>query len=61
MRTLLGRVVAARRTGQPSVRGVPFSHLARVTQAFDGKPAVAGSGPAAAAASARPDRPDDRP
>jgi LuxR family transcriptional regulator, maltose regulon positive regulatory protein len=49
MRTLLGRVVAARRTGQPPARGVPFSHLARVTQAFDDKPAVAGSAPAAAA------------
>ena len=49
MRALLGRIVAAYRAGQPSARAIPFSHLARVTQAFDGKPAVPGSAPAAAA------------
>jgi LuxR family maltose regulon positive regulatory protein len=49
MRALLGRIVAAYRAGQPSARGIPFSHLARVVQAFDGKPAVPGSAPAAAA------------
>ena len=49
MRALLARIVAAYRAGQPSARGIPFSHLARVVQAFDGKPAVPGSAPAAAA------------
>jgi LuxR family maltose regulon positive regulatory protein len=49
MRALLGRIVAAYRAGQSSARAIAFSHLARVTQAFDGKPAVPGSAPAAAA------------
>jgi LuxR family maltose regulon positive regulatory protein len=49
MRALLGRIVAAYRAGQPSARAIPFSHLARVVQAFDGKRAVPGSAPAAAA------------
>src|SRR5262247_627538 len=49
MRALLGRIVAARRAGQPPGRGIPFRHLARVTQAFDGKPAVPGSGPGTSA------------
>ena len=45
MRALLGRIVAAYRAGQPSARAIPFSHLARVVQAFDGKRAVPGSAP----------------
>jgi ATP/maltotriose-dependent transcriptional regulator MalT len=49
MRALLGRIVAAYRAGQPSAGAIPFSHLARVVQAFDGKPTVPGSAPAAAA------------
>ena len=49
MRALLGRIVAAYRAGHPPARAIPFSHLARVTQAFDGKPAMPGSAPAAAA------------
>jgi LuxR family transcriptional regulator, maltose regulon positive regulatory protein len=49
MRALLGRIVAAYRAGQPPARAIPFSHLARVIQAFDGKRAVPGSAPAAAA------------
>jgi LuxR family maltose regulon positive regulatory protein len=49
MRALLGRIVTAYRAGQSSARAIPFSHLARVTQAFDGKPAVPGSAPVAAA------------
>src|SRR5215470_3349584 len=49
MRALLGRIVAARRAGQPPGRGIPFRHLARVMQAFDGKPAVPGSGPGTSA------------
>jgi len=49
MRALLGRIIAAHRAGQPPARAIPFSHLARVTQAFDGNPAVAGSAAAAAA------------
>jgi len=49
MRALLGHVVTARRAGQPPGRGIPFRHLARVMQAFDGKPAVPSSGPDAAA------------
>jgi LuxR family maltose regulon positive regulatory protein len=49
MRALLGRMAAAHRAGQTSVRDIPLRHLARVTQAFDGKPAVPGSGPDAAA------------
>jgi len=49
MRALLGRIVAAHRAGQPPARAIPFSHLARVTQAFDGNPAVARSAAAAAA------------
>jgi LuxR family transcriptional regulator, maltose regulon positive regulatory protein len=49
MRALLGRIVAARRAGQPPARGIPFRHLARVMQAFDGKPAVPGSGPGTSA------------
>jgi ATP/maltotriose-dependent transcriptional regulator MalT len=49
MRALLRQVVAARRAGQPPGRGIPFRHLARLMQAFDGKPAVPGSGPDAAA------------
>jgi LuxR family maltose regulon positive regulatory protein len=48
MRALLGRIVAAHRAGQPSVQGIPFGHLARLTQAFDGKPGVPGSGPGTA-------------
>jgi len=48
MRALLGRIVAARRAGQPPGRGIPVRHLARVMQAFDGKPAVPGSAPDAA-------------
>jgi LuxR family maltose regulon positive regulatory protein len=48
MRALLGRLVAAHRAGQPSVRGIPFRHLARLTQAFDGRPATPGSGPGTA-------------
>ena len=48
MRALLGRIVAARRAGQPSVRGIAFSYMARLTQAFDGKTAGPGSGPPAA-------------
>jgi LuxR family maltose regulon positive regulatory protein len=48
MRALLGRIVAAHRAGQPSDRGIPFGHLARLTQAFDGKPAVPGSEPGTA-------------
>jgi LuxR family transcriptional regulator, maltose regulon positive regulatory protein len=49
MRALLARIVAAYRAGQASARAIPFSHLARVMQAYDGKPAVPGSAPAAAA------------
>ena len=49
MRALLGRIVAARRAGQPPGRGIPFRHLARVMQAFDGKPAVPRSGPGTSA------------
>jgi LuxR family maltose regulon positive regulatory protein len=49
MRALLGRVIAARRAGQASVRGIPLRQLARVTEAFDGKPATPGSRPDAAA------------
>jgi len=49
MGALLGRIVAARRAGQPPGRGIPFRHLARVMQAFDGKPAVPGSGPGTSA------------
>jgi LuxR family maltose regulon positive regulatory protein len=45
MRALLGRIVAARRAGRPPGRGIPVRHLARLMQAFDGKPAVPGSGP----------------
>src|SRR5262249_29774454 len=48
-RPLLGRIAAARGAGQPRGRGIPFRHLARLIQAFDGKPAVPGSGPDAAA------------
>jgi len=43
MRALLGRIVAAYRAGHPPARTIPFSHLARVTQAFDSKPAMPGS------------------
>src|SRR5262249_42546272 len=49
MRALLGRIVAARRAGQPPGRGIPFRHLAQVMQAFDGKSAVPGSGPGTSA------------
>jgi len=49
MRALLGRIVAAYRAGHRPARAIPFSHLARVTQAFDSKPAMPGSAPAAAA------------
>jgi LuxR family transcriptional regulator, maltose regulon positive regulatory protein len=49
MRALLRQVVVARRAGQPAGRGIPFRQLARLMQAFDGKPAVPGSGPDAAA------------
>jgi LuxR family transcriptional regulator, maltose regulon positive regulatory protein len=45
MRALVGRVVAAHRAGQSSVRGIPFGHLARLIRAFDGEPAAAGSRP----------------
>src|SRR5215471_4489022 len=48
MRALLGRV-AARRTGQSSVGGIPLRHLARLMQSFDGKSDVPGPGPDAAA------------
>jgi LuxR family maltose regulon positive regulatory protein len=48
MRALLRRIFAAHRAGQPPVRGIPFRHLARLLQAFDGKPAVPGSGADAA-------------
>jgi len=48
MRALVGRIVAAYRAGPPPARTIPFSHLARVTQAFDSKPAMPGSAPAAA-------------
>ncbi len=43
MRALVGRIVAAYRAGHPPARTIPFSHLARVTQAFDSKPAMPGS------------------
>jgi len=43
MRALVGRIVAAYRAGPPPARTIPFSHLARVTQAFDSKPAMPGS------------------
>jgi len=49
MQALLGRIVAARRARQPPGPGIPFTHLARVMQAFDGKPAVPGSGPGTSA------------
>jgi LuxR family maltose regulon positive regulatory protein len=49
MRALLGRIVAARRAGQAPARGIPLRQLARVTEAFDGKPDVSGSAPDAAA------------
>jgi LuxR family maltose regulon positive regulatory protein len=42
MRALLGRIVFTHRAGQPPGRDIPFRHLARVMQAFDGKPAVPG-------------------
>src|SRR5215510_9977906 len=48
MRALLARVVAARRAGQTPVRGIPLRQLARVAEAFEGKPGVPGSGPDAA-------------
>src|SRR5262245_10141946 len=45
MRALLGRVVAARRAGQASLRRIPLRQLARVTEAFDGRADGSGSGP----------------
>src|SRR5262245_10964485 len=45
MRALIGRVVVAQRAGQPSARVIPFAYLARLVQAFDGKPAVGRSTP----------------
>jgi LuxR family transcriptional regulator, maltose regulon positive regulatory protein len=50
MRALLSRVIAAHRAGQPSVRGIPVRHLARLRQAFDGQPDVPGSRPVTAPA-----------
>ena len=50
MRALLRRIIAAHRAGQPSVRGIPVRHLARLRQAFDGQPDVPGSGPVTAPA-----------
>jgi LuxR family transcriptional regulator, maltose regulon positive regulatory protein len=52
MRALLGRVIAARRAGQASVLDIPLRQLARVTEAFDGKPDVPGSRPDGAAGAA---------
>jgi LuxR family transcriptional regulator, maltose regulon positive regulatory protein len=49
MRAVLGRIVAAHRAGQPPGRGIPVRYLARLMQAFDGKPAVPGSGPGTSA------------
>jgi LuxR family maltose regulon positive regulatory protein len=50
MRALLRHIIAAHRAGQPSVRGIPVRHLARLRQAFDGQPDVPGSGPVTAPA-----------
>ena len=51
MRALVGRVVVAYRAGHPSVRGMLFSHLARLMRAFDGESAVTGSRPETATTS----------
>jgi LuxR family maltose regulon positive regulatory protein len=48
MRALFGRIVAAHRVRQPPGLDVPVRHLARLIQAFDGKPAAPGSGPVTA-------------
>jgi LuxR family maltose regulon positive regulatory protein len=50
MRALLGRLVAAHRAGQAPARDLPLGCLARLMQAFDGKPAMSGQGRRAAAA-----------
>jgi LuxR family maltose regulon positive regulatory protein len=45
MRALLGPIVAALRARPPSIQGITPGHLARLTQAFDRRPAAPGSGP----------------
>jgi LuxR family maltose regulon positive regulatory protein len=45
MRDLVRRIVVAHRAGQPSVRGIPFTYLARLVQAIDANPAMGGSTP----------------
>ena len=50
MAALLGRLVAAQRSGQAAARGVPLGCLARLLRAFGGKDAAQGAGRAAAAA-----------
>ena len=50
MAVLLGRLVAAQKTGQAAARTVPLGYLARVLQAFGGKDDVQGAGRAIAAA-----------
>jgi LuxR family maltose regulon positive regulatory protein len=47
MAALLGRLVAAQKADQPGPGGVPLGCLARVLQAFGGKPVLRSSGPAA--------------
>lgn len=43
MRTLLGRIVAAHRAGQPPLRSIPVGYLVRLTQAFHDTPAEPGA------------------
>ncbi len=50
MRALLGRLVAAHRAGQAPAQDLPLGCLARLMQAFDGKPTMPGLGRRAAAA-----------
>jgi ATP/maltotriose-dependent transcriptional regulator MalT len=45
MRHLVRRIVVAHRAGQPSIRGIPFTYLARLVQAIDANPAMGGSTP----------------